>query len=171
MKQLRILKSSEIPIIREELLKEQHMKCKICNKDWSADAGFSLDHQHGNKSEKFGEDGYALVRGILCRACNVEEGKIWNSMKRFGFGTSVDSRIEWLESLICYYKSDKPKISGELLIHPNEVPKEPIIGKREFNKLNKYFKIKYPNRKELQYPKSKKWNNILKELKIEMEQK
>ena len=49
-------------------------------------------------------------------------------------------------------------------IHPREIPKEPKIGKREFTKLNKYYKGKYPNRKPLEYPSSGKWTNVLKEL-------
>jgi len=45
---------------------------------------------------------------------------------------SVQDRVTWLESLIQYYK-----IPNTCIIHPNELPKEPKIGKRELNKLNK----------------------------------
>ena len=74
------LKTSEVKEIREKILKKQDNKCKLCNDPITEESGISLDHQHMTSKETIGEDGAGLVRGVLCRACNVMEGKIWNGM-------------------------------------------------------------------------------------------
>jgi hypothetical protein len=158
------LKSKDIAEIRESLLLSQDGRCALCSCKITDKTGVSLDHQHKNKSDEIGEDGGGLIRGVLCRSCNVLEGKLWNAMKRFLQVKNVQERINWLENLILYYK--QPNLN---LVHPNEIPKEPKIGKREFNKINKYYKEKYPNRKPLEYPKSKKYTKTLLEIKNEME--
>ena len=161
------LKKSDIPKIRDEILKEQNGKCVICKKEITKETGVSLDHQHGTKLTKIGDDGYGLIRGVLCRSCNVEEGKIWNSMRRYVAPSCVQDRIEWLENLVEYLKKDNYNY-----IHPNEVPKEPKLSKKNYNKCkklydNEEFMPKRKNQKKKpfpDFPKSGKPTKLLREL-------
>lgn len=161
--ELRQLKNSELKEVREEILKEQNGLCAICGKQITEKTGVALDHQHRFKKEIVGEDGAGLVRGVLCRSCNTEDGKIWNSMNRYIQPKNVQERIEFLENLISYYKK-----TNYNLIHPNEKPKELDVSKKNYNKLKKLylkdFEQKKKKRKFPEYPKSKKLTKILKKL-------
>jgi len=143
------LKNKDIKSLREKILKKQNNKCAICNKEiLPEDSGTSLDHQHKWKSEEIGKDGAGLVRGVLCRSCNVWEGKHWNSTGRYQQPKNVQERIQLLESLIRYYQKDNLP-----LIHPSEEEKPPLVSKRNYNTLRRCYtgKKKFP-----EYPKSKK---------------
>lgn len=146
--ELRQLKSSEVADLREEILNEQNGTCAICGTHITADTGFSLDHQHKRQSDECGPDGAGLVRGVLCRACNVWEGKIWNNTQRYRQPESVADRVEMLKQLIDYYEKGTYPI-----IHHTEKAKEPTVSKRNYNKLKKEYsgKKKFP-----EYPKSGK---------------
>jgi hypothetical protein len=150
------LKSKDVKPTRDIILEAQYGKCALCGNEITEDSGASLDHQHMTAKETIGEDGAGLVRGVLCRGCNVMEGKIWNNMRRYLQPENVQDRIKWLESLIQYYKADNYK-----LIHPSEAPKEPKVSKRNYNKLKKIYdkKAKFPD-----YPKSGKLTIKLKDL-------
>lgn len=154
--ELKELKSNEKSKLREELLNKQFGKCDICKSKITEDSGASLDHQHKLKSETNGEDGAGLIRGVLCRSCNILEGKWWNNTQRYKQARTVQDRINLLEQLIEYYKSGTYPI-----IHPNEIPKDPKISKRNYNKLKKVYnkKAKFP-----EYPKSGKLTKSLKKL-------
>lgn len=154
--ELQQIKNKDIPNIRHKILEKQDGLCKLCKEPINETTGYSLDHQHMTKKETIGEDGAGLVRGVLCRACNVMEGKIWNSMRRYIQPENVQDRIEWLESLLEYYKEDNYNV-----IHPSELPKEPTVSKSNYNKLKKLYdgKAKFP-----EYPASKKLTKRLKEL-------
>lgn len=156
MKELIQMKSGDIPTIREEILSTQDGKCELCGEPITEETGYSLDHQHMLKRETIGEDGAGLVRGVLCRACNVWEGKIWNNTGRYRQPENVQDRIEMLEKLIEYYKKDNYQ-----LIHPSEKPKEQTASKRNYNKLKKEYdgRAKFP-----EYPKSGKLTIRLAEL-------
>ena len=157
---LKSLKSSDIPKIRKELLEKQGFKCATCGKNISESDRITLDHQHKlKKSDENGIDGNGLVRGVLCADCNCSEGKIWHSMTRFQQTYTNKERIEWLRHLITYYEQEPYPY-----IHPSEVKKEKDVSKKNFNKLNKEYKLKYPNKKPLEYPKSKKLTKGLKVL-------
>lgn len=163
IEELRQLKSSEITDVREEILEEQNGLCAICGNPITEKTGIALDHQHRFKKDKIGEDGAGLVRGVLCRACNVEDGKIWNSMNRYIQPKNVQERIDFLENLISYYKK-----TNYNLIHPNEKPKGLEVSKKNYNKLKKLYlkdvEQKIKKRKFPEYPKSKKLSKPLKEL-------
>jgi len=148
MTDLHQLKSSEVKELREEILDEQNGCCAICNNPITDETGISLDHQHKTSKEILGEDGAGLVRGVLCRACNVWFFKIWNNTSRYRQPKSVEDRIVMLEKLIEYYvKGTYP------IIHHTEKPKEPTVSKRNYNKLKKEYsgKKKFP-----EYPRSGK---------------
>jgi len=145
---LKQLKSTEVQNLRNDILDEQNGCCAICGDLITDESGISLDHQHKTSKETIGEDGAGLVRGVLCRACNVWEGKIWNNTQRYRQPESVNERVEMLKSLIAYYEKGTYDI-----IHHSEKPKEPIVSKRNYNKLKKAYngKKKFP-----EYPKSGK---------------
>ena len=154
------LTQSKIKDLREEILKKQNFKCAICGKDIRNDPGISLDHQHRiSKSQEIGEDGAGLIRGVLCRDCNVLEGKIFNNGIRYKQLRTVQSRLDWLRNLIKYYEQEKYPY-----IHPTEKVKPKDVSKFNFNKMIKLFKEKYPKRKVPSYPKSKKLTVQLKKL-------
>jgi len=150
------LKAIDVSRIRNEILLKQNNRCALCNEQINECTGYSLDHQHKIAREVIGEDGAGLIRGVLCRSCNVLEGKIWNNTRRYIQPKNVQERIEFLESLISYYKQPTYQY-----IHPSENVKEPIVSKRNYNKLKKVYdkKAKFP-----EYPKSKKITIKLKEL-------
>lgn len=156
MTEFRQLKGGEIAQVREDILQEQGGCCAICGIQISDETGYSLDHQHKTKAEPNGPDGAGLVRGVLCRACNVWEGKIWNSTTRYRQPESVAERIEMLKSLIRYYEAGTYD-----LIHPSEKPVEPKVSKRNYNRLKKEYsgKKKFP-----EYPKSGKLTMVLQAL-------
>jgi hypothetical protein len=153
---LRILKTSEISLLREEILLEQDGKCAICKCEMTETSGASLDHQHKTQKETIGANGAGLIRGVLCRNCNVMEGKIWNNSKRFGMHDNIK---EWLISLVEYL--DKPNYD---IVHPTEKPKEPKVSKRNFNLLIKKIKTDSSYKKKL--PEYPKYSKLGKELKM-----
>lgn len=152
---LKQLKGSEVKELREKILKNQDFKCAICGKTLSEDdTGISLDHQHRlNKNQVLGTDGAGLIRGVLCRDCNVYEGKIWNNGTRYKQFKTVKERIEFLKQLIQYYEAGTYPF-----IHPTEKVPEKSISKRQYNKLKKVCP-KVP-----EYPKSTHLTKRLKEL-------
>lgn len=157
---LKNLKSSDVPNIRREILKEQGYKCPLCGKTITESDRITLDHQHKNKkSDENGPNGDGLVRGVLCADCNSCEGIIWNSTKRFQLAKTREDRIDFLRRLIEYYQREPYPY-----IHPTEVPKSKILSKKNFNKLNKEYMLKYPKKKPLNYPASKKLTKVLKTL-------
>jgi len=153
------LKTCDIPTIRENLLKEQNGCCALCGIEISEVTGYSLDHQHMTKKETIGVDGSGLVRGVLCRSCNIFEGKVWNSTQRYKQPENVKCRIDILEKLIEYYKKDNFN-----LIHPNEKIKEQIVSKSNYNKLKKQYLLSLKKKKFPEYPKSGKLTKILENL-------
>ena len=152
---LKQLKGTEVKELREKILENQGFKCAICGKTLSEDdAGISLDHQHRlNKNQALGTDGAGLIRGVLCRDCNVYEGKIWNNGTRYKQFKTVKERIEFLKQLIQYYEAGTYPF-----IHPTEKVPEKSISKRQYNKLKKVCP-KVP-----EYPKSTHLTKRLKEL-------
>lgn len=161
---LKQLKGSEVSTVREEILNEQNGLCAICKEVITEDSGVSLDHQHKFQYETNGEDGAGLIRGVLCRACNVEEGKAWNSMCRYIQPKNVQERIDWLESLVEYYKK-----APYPMIHPSEKTKEQKVSKRNYNKLKKEYSLSSKKAKFPDYPKSGKLTKKLSELFNEFE--
>ena len=150
------LENKDIPKYRLQILKEQNNLCALCGVEITEKTGVSLDHQHRTKSSVIGEDGGGLVRGVLCRKCNVFEGKIWNNSKRFG----ITNLSDWLRVLADYLdKENYP------LIHPSEKQKEPTVSKRKYNSLKKQYNLINKNKKKFpEYPKSKKLTKPLAKL-------
>lgn len=148
MSELVQLKASEVATFRDQILEEQNGCCAWCEQPITEETGISLDHQHKRKADPCGPDGAGLIRGVLCRSCNVLEGKIWNNMARYKQPQNVKERIELLLSLVDYYGKGTYNV-----IHPSEKAKEPTVSKRNYNRLKKVYdgKKKFP-----EYPKSGK---------------
>lgn len=154
------LKSISISCVREKILELQQGICPLCGNPIVRPV---LDHQHKQrKSDSNGVNGNGLIRGVLCSDCNSTEGRIWNAIGRYLGARDVQSRVKFLQNLIEYYQSGYYP-----LIHPNEAIKEKDVSKLNFNKLNKLYKLKYPKRKSLVYPKSKKLTKQLKTIFVE----
>ena len=144
------LKHSDIPALRDKLLKAQNGVCPLCGQPVTKPV---LDHQHRyRKTDVIGLNGQGMVRGVLCHSCNQIEGKVNSALKRFLNFESVADKSAWLEHLIGYYAQGVTEY-----IHPSE--REPVkhLSKRNFNALKKL----YP---EIQFPKSGKLTAKLKPL-------
>ena len=144
----RQLKHSEIPTLREEILKEQNGYCPICKgiiREYEA----ALDHEHKKKIKGTGQ-----IRGVLCRSCNVFLGKLENNCRRYRISRT---RLPNFLMRISNYLREEHKP----LIHPSERIKEPKLQLVSYNKLRKIYsgKAKFP-----EYPKSGKLTIKLKAL-------
>lgn len=107
------IKSSEIPKVREVLLKEQEGICPICEQIVNSPC---LDHKHSTKTKGITEiDG--MVRKVICRACNSLIGVIENNHKRFGI--SEDDLPTMLKN-ISTYLAEQPYTN---ILHPVEAKK------------------------------------------------
>lgn len=125
------LKMSDISKYRNEIMKEQDYKCAICVCEIKDKKGVSLDHQHKTKKEEIGINGAGLIRGVLCRNCNVFEGKIWNNSKRYGKFKTLPI---FLRAVADYLEKENYPY-----IHPTEAPEEKKVSKRQYNKLGKIY--------------------------------
>jgi hypothetical protein len=126
------LKAKDVKKYRNIIAKEQKGLCAICKTCLENCKGVSLDHQHKTKKETIGVNGAGLIRGVLCRDCNVFEGKIWNNSKRYG---KFDNLPEFLRNLADYLEKENYPY-----IHPSEEPKPQKVSKRQYNKLLKAYK-------------------------------
>lgn len=116
-----------------------------------------MDHLHKTKAEILGEDGKGLLRGVMHFQANSWEGKVTNAFKRYGLHKFGVSLPECLRNLASYIESPPMK---EKIVHPNERPKIKKLGKRDYNRICKYYFEIFPNRRKLPaYPKSGKTND------------
>lgn len=102
------LKGKDVKSTRASLLEKQGYKCTLCQRECTEEQAV-LDHDH--------KGGH--IRSVLHRACNAAEGKIMNSMRRFG----IQNPIEFLENMIKYQQDHATNRTG--LIHPlHRTPEE-----------------------------------------------
>lgn len=167
--QLIQLKQKDIPKYRDLIIKEQQGLCAICKEILPIDEknGISLDHQHRTKNEPVGQNGAGLIRGVLCRDCNVFEGKIWNNSKRYG---KFKTLPQFLRAVADYLEKENYPY-----IHPTEEEKPQRVSKRQYNLLikahNNKTKITDEVKKtsdEVKKTTDKKPNNGKKNKKIEI---
>lgn len=166
------MKTKDIAILKKRLYDINEGICPLLKIPVSLDK-LALDHIHKLKSEEPSEQKGTVRNAIEFRA-NAMEGKITNNWKRY-FGADESkhpiSLPEFLRNLADYLENGAYQDNdGNFYIHPTEVPKEPKLGKREFNQLSKYYSTKYPNKKPLEFPKSGKWTKQLLDLKEEVTQ-
>ena len=117
---IKYLKQSEVKSLRDKLAQEQNNKCLICNSELETPV---LDHSH----QKYNK-GTGLIRGVLCRTCNIFIAKSENNCIRYGI--SHDTLPDILRSMAKYLEKEHHPF-----LHPTEVPKNPKLKKSSYNKL------------------------------------
>ena len=125
------IKTTQIKQVKLTILKKQNWTCAICGyglkTKWKTDSRFiHLDHDH--------ETGH--IRGVLCRICNIIEGKAWNSYCR---QTKKDKRsvkkyLKIIKGLEFYYDNHRTD-----LIHPTH---KTLEEKKELQKKRRLRKAK-----------------------------
>lgn len=125
------LKSNHIKIVRDYIAELQESKCAICSVDLKS-VQCALDHQHKCRREPC-TNGLGCIRGVLCRNCNLLEGKIYNNTIRYGRSRHDIPHI--LRRTAAYLEEGYYD-----LIHPSEKPKPRVLSKRQFNTLIKRIK-------------------------------
>ena len=164
------LKQSEIKGLKERWHLEQNSICPILRNEYPSDV-MVLDHQHKLVSEVADETGKGLCRGAIHFQANAIEGKITNIFRRMGIGKHIDM-ISFLRNLADFYENNKIQ-EGELIIHPSEAPRKPILTKRCYNKLVKVIdgKQKIPEYKEKRGNLTKPLEKLFEKYQIEIEYK
>jgi hypothetical protein len=105
------LKGKDVKSVRLQLLEKQGFRCSLCEADCTEDQAV-LDHDHGG----------GHIRSVLHRACNAAEGKIMNSMRRFG----IKNPLVFLQNMIEYQRTHSTNQTG--LIHPTfRTPEEKAL--------------------------------------------
>ena len=144
---LRIAHESKLKDLRKTLLEMQGGVDAITKLPLKYEDSV-VDHKHRlNKNQTLGEESGGLIRQILDFRVNSFEGKVVNAYHRYGLSKVGPPLPTLLRQLADYLESPTTNI-----IHPSEKPKPLVIGKRQFNKLNKLYHAKYPRRKLLTYP-------------------
>lgn len=89
------MKRSDIPLVKEKLLKKQKNICPICKRDLSLlpSRDVCLDHNHQSW----------MVRAVLCRQCNVLEAKVRNAFVRCGAKNKGIDYDVFLKGLAKFY--------------------------------------------------------------------
>lgn len=153
MNKFKLITYAEFKELRYSQWLKQEAICPILKQPiYYEDAAF--DHKHRTKSEKIGEGGKGLLRGVIHKQANVVEGKIANMYKRYGLHKFI-SLPDLLRNIADYIES--PPMKPEY-VHPNEREFEKL-GKRDYNRIRKwYFHIFPRSRKIPEYPKSGKMN-------------
>lgn len=106
------IKGKDVKVVRTSLLEKQGFKCTLCGQLCSEEQAV-LDHDH--------KGGH--IRSVLHRACNAAEGKIMNSMRRFG----IQNPIQFLQNMIEYQRTHETNQTG--LIHPlHRTPEEKVAA-------------------------------------------
>lgn len=133
------LKQKDLPGIREKILEEQNGICPICKREIKDPC---VDHHHKKRIK-----GTGLIRGVLCRSCNVFIAKSENNCIRYAIPYSDLPMI--LRNMADYL--ERPQLP---YIHPSEAGKEPKLQKASYNSLAKV--LKKQNKRVPPYPRSGK---------------
>lgn len=107
------LKPKDLAAVRAELLGEQQGICPLCKREPVVPC---LDHNHKT----------GAVRAVLCRGCNLLEGRYSNSVPR----CQVPDPIAYLRNLADYLELHLTNQTG--LIHPkHKTPGGPVRIRRK----------------------------------------
>lgn len=98
------LTNAAVAPYRKGLMLKQGGKCALCERAVVTRTP-CLDHCHTT----------GVVRGVLCRGCNAQLGKIENNLLRNGLGNIADL-ARYLKNLIPYIESGKRGGTG--VLHP-----------------------------------------------------
>lgn len=158
------MKQGDIKELRYKIWKDNGERCPVLNKKIKFE-DTALDHQHKRKDEQFGPD-KGVIRTTLDFRVNQVLGKLENSIKRTGLHNDPDFNLpDFLRNQADYFEAGQyTDEDGNYYIHPREVPKEPNVSKRNYNRLKKQYLAENRKRRFPDYPKSKKLTKPLKEL-------
>jgi hypothetical protein len=104
----RLLKTADdVATYRKQKAAMQKYKCPICRGPLQVNVT-ALDHSHKN----------GHCRSVLCRSCNVGEGKVMAGLKFRTTKTNLAYRdpVQWLRNLADYLEYHENNPSG--IIHP-----------------------------------------------------
>ena len=104
---IRQLRDAEVDATRKAMAARQKYRCPLCGGSLAHGIN-ALDHDHTTGS----------IRAVLCRSCNVSEGKVLAGVK---FRTPVGNLayqdpVQWLRNLADYWERHSANPSG--IIHP-----------------------------------------------------
>ena len=166
------MKQKEIRGLKEQLWLKNDKKCPVLGKVMTLDK-MVLDHAHKRNAEAYSPT-KGVVREALDKRANAILGKLENALKRTGLGYEEDFDLPtFLRNAADYFERGAyVDEQGDMYVHPSEVPKEPKLSKRNYNKLkNLYDKEPFvPTRKGQEkkpmpkFPASKKLTKALKVL-------
>lgn len=147
MGKIKQMKHSDVPKLRDKLLRRQKGICPICKNKIDAPC---LDHQHIKRIKGTGQ-----IRGVLCRSCNVLLGKLENNCVRYG--VSQDRLPFVLRNMAEYLERPHFKY-----LHPSEAPPVKKLKKSSYTALVKRIKEKGSRKSPPPFPKSGKLTKPLK---------
>lgn len=159
------MKQQDIKKLRKKIWLENDRKCPVLG----VEIPFSdtqLDHQHKTKQEEFSPT-KGVVRTTLDFRCNAILGKLENSIKRTGLDKREDFDLPtFLRNQADYFEQGAYQDEEDnYFIHPREVPREPNVSKRNYNRLKKIYEADETKRRKFpEYPKSKKLTKPLQQL-------
>ena len=156
------LNTKQLKVVRYKQWIKQGKKCAILKKVIKKE-DVTLDHRHKLKNQKAGPRGRGLCRGVLHKQINSLEGIIVRKYKRYGVHKLM-SLPEFLRNMADFISNPPME---QKYIHPSEKAKPVYLGKRDYNKIVKYYFAMFPQRKK-PLPKfrkktkmSKKWSELL----------
>jgi hypothetical protein len=152
--QLTQLTQKETSELRIKYYKKQNKKCAVLGKIIPFDKCV-LDHKHMTKKErkqkKHGVDGKGLCRGILHNQINGFEGKVLKQYKKQGLMDMIPLTV--LLRRLAHFL-DNPTIPQKY-IHYSEKNEPKTFGKKEYNKIVKYYFKVHPKAKKIpDFPES-----------------
>ena len=140
-KNVRQLKSKDVPEVRAKILKEQKGICPICGKEIVDPV---LDHEHVKRIGGSGQ-----IRGVLDRLCNSFTAKCENNCVRYGIQRDVLPDV--LRNIANYLeKAQYP------LIHPSEAAPKKIVTKASYNEMLRWHKQNGTDKRVKPYRYNKK---------------
>ena len=156
------MKQKDIAPLREKLWIKNGKKCPVLGTDVALNK-MALDHAHKRKDEEYSET-KGVIRESLDFRCNAVLGKLENSLKRSGLVFQEDFNIStFLRNAADYFEQGAyTDENGDMYIHPNEVTKDPLISKRQYNLLKKTYDKTQRKKKFPPCPTSKKLTKPLK---------
>jgi len=126
-------RSKTIKPLRDAILQKQKGLCTICGNPVQDP---TLDHEHIKKVK-----GTGFIRAVCCSKCNTFIARAENNAARHSIS---------LRSLPNVLRNMADHLENQIdIIHPTEIPKRKKVGKREWNKVVKYYFKAFPNRRTL----------------------
>ena len=85
---------AQLVTVKRQLIAKANGACPLCGCNLLAlpPANVVVDHCHDT----------GVIRGVLCRGCNGAEGKVKNSVQRWGKAKDV---VKYLKRLLAYYET------------------------------------------------------------------